>query len=92
MGVLASARELREDRVKQRAPKKKAKEKERECGGKGGRDNVQRQNMEVDDNQDDRRWGSSGEGGRAPEGSGCRILRNRAASCGRLENNRSTSG
>lgn len=35
MGVVASAREPREDRVKRHAPKKKAKEKARRTGARG---------------------------------------------------------
>lgn len=92
MGVVASAREPREDRVKRHAPKKKAKEKARRTGARGGGDNVQRQNMEVDDNQDDHQeTAKEREASRLAEGSGCRIPRNRAASYGRLENNRSAS-
>ncbi|OJT05705.1 hypothetical protein TRAPUB_3473 [Trametes pubescens] len=53
MGVVASTREPREDRVNRHAPKKKAREEGREGRSKRGGDNVQRQNMEVDDNQDD---------------------------------------
>lgn len=63
MGVVASAREPREDRVKRHAPKKKAKEKVTRNGSKRGGDNVQRQNMEVDDNQDDHQETGQGERG-----------------------------